>query len=139
MIRSLHMEDVQKIAAKYGFLLLRLTLGSTFLWFGLLKLFGVSPVQTIIYTAMPSFVSTFPLFFLGLALFEVVIGVGFFTRRFAPYAATLMIVHLIVATLSVLVTQGFSPSFPLLTLEGEFVVKNLVLIAAGVVILGKNK
>ncbi len=40
-----------------------------------------------------------------------------------------MIAHLFVATASVLISQGFDPQFPILSLAGEFVLKNLVLIA----------
>lgn len=98
----------------------------------------MSPVAAIILSAVPQFLAAQPFFFFGLALFEIFIGIGLFFRRTAPYAAILMILHLLVATGSVLVTQGFSPSFPFLTLEGEFVIKNLVLIAAGIVILARD-
>lgn len=49
-----------------------------------------------------------------------------------------MICYLIGATILVMLTKGFSPWFPLLTFEGEFAVKNLCLIASGLVLLSSH-
>lgn len=132
------MKDIQKFAQKYSFDLLRFSLAITLIWFGVLKIIDASPVETIVFEAMPPFIATFPWFFLLLGIGEAVIGIGLVMRRLVPYASLLLILHLVIATLSVLITQGFSPTFPLLTLEGEFVVKNAVLIAGAFVLLGKK-
>ena len=68
------------------------------------------------------------------ALLEISIGLAFLLNRYVVVAALLMVGHLTVATVSVLVTQGFT-SFPTLSVAGEFVVKNLVLVAAGLVLI----
>ncbi len=133
------MEDLEQFSGKYGERLLRYSLGLVFLWFGLLKVFGASPVSRIILFAMPSFVADIPWFFLVLGLAEVAIGLGFFFRKTAPIASVVMILHLLVATISVLVTQGFSTGFPFLTIEGEFVIKNIVFIAAGIAVIGMKE
>lgn len=109
---------------------LRLSLGIIFLWFGLLKIFDVSPVMNIIILALPPILGQSPIFLLLLALVEIVIGALFLINRFIKITAIVTAVHLTIASIAVLITQGFDPYFPLLTLEGEFVAKNLILIAA---------
>ncbi len=115
--------------------LLRWSLGITFLWFGVLKLFNVSPVLPMIREALPAFLASSNLFMFSLAILEIVIGVLFLIKKFVKLTAIIMILHLAVATGSVLITHGFNPWFPVLSLAGEFVVKNLVLMAAGFVLL----
>jgi uncharacterized membrane protein YkgB len=133
------MKYLEAFATRYGLLLLRLSLGITFLWFGLLKLIGMSPVTPMIFAAIPPFMAEIPGFYFMVAALEIVIGLGFLLRRTIPVAVILLLLHLLVATLSVLLTQGFSPTFPFLTLEGEFVMKNPVLIAAALVVFAQRK
>lgn len=118
--------------------ILQYSLGVTFVWFGILKLFNSSPVLPIIKAAMPPVVAESQLFFFLLSLLEIVIGVGFLANRFVKIVAIIMIAHLLVATTSVLFTQGFDPRFPVLSLPGEFVMKNLVLMSAGLVLLSHH-
>ena len=122
-----------------AFMLLRFALGVTFLWFGILKLFNASPVLDIIKKAVPAILSDSQLFFFALSALEILIGISFLTNRYTKVAAVVMIVHLLVVTVSVLITQGFDPRFPVLSLAGEFVVKNLVLMAGGLVLLADKK
>jgi len=120
-----------------GITILRVCLGIVFLWFGLLKVFGVTPVGNIIELTY----SFFPQqeFLLVLGIWEVLIGVGLIWK--IAMRATLALLWLQMAgTLFSLVL--YPPLFFqhgnlfLLTTEGEFVVKNLVLIAAGLVVGG---
>ena len=115
--------------------LLRLSLATVFLWFGLLKLADVSPVVALLRSSIPILANTPFLQSLGLA--EVCIAIGLTINRFSKPTVFLMIIHLL-ATLSVAVLSPqlvFSPRFPILTMAGEFLVKNLVLIAGGIVIM----
>jgi uncharacterized membrane protein YkgB len=111
--------------------LFRLSLGITFLWFGMLKMFNVSPILNIIKVALPPFLGESQFFLFILSLVEVLIGIAFLANRYVKIASIVMIIHLAIASLAVLFTQGFDPRFPLLSLAGEFVVKNLVLMTAG--------
>ncbi|MBI2033188.1 MAG: DoxX family membrane protein [Candidatus Levybacteria bacterium] len=119
--------------------LLRWSIGFTFLWFGVLKFFNASPVLEIIRQAMPLMLGESQLFMFGLSLLEIAIGFAFLANKFVKLAVLVMTAHLIVATASVLFTQGFSPRFPVLSLAGEFVVKNLVLIASGFVLFTSHE
>lgn len=119
---------------KHSHTILRYTLAIIFLWFGLLKLFGVSPVVGIIEQVYP-FIIQIKVFYYLLALGEIAIGLGLIIKRTAPYAALLLIAHLAVATLGILCNKmAYDGSFPNLNLIGEFVVKNFALMAAGLVV-----
>lgn len=115
--------------AKISFVL-KLSLAIVFIWFGMLKVAHVSPVIPFLQNSY-TFLAQSPFFeLLGLA--EIAIGVGLIVDRLAKFAAILMVFHLL-GTLSVVFIAPkmiFGASFPLLTLEGEFLAKNLVLITA---------
>jgi len=119
-------------------LLLRLSLAAVFFWFGMLKLAGVSPVADLLRHSIPFLAVTPYIELLGLA--EIVIAVGLVIDRLANQAATLMILHLF-CTLSIAIiapTLIFAPAFPVLTMDGEFLAKNFVLITAGLVVISSR-
>jgi uncharacterized membrane protein YphA (DoxX/SURF4 family) len=126
--------------ARYGILLLRISLGVVFFWFGVLKFFpGLSPAQDLAtrtisiltFGMMPPNVSI-PV----LATWECLIGLGLITGVFMR--ATLLLLWLqMLGTITPLVffpNDAFTriPYAP--TLEGQYIIKNLVLISAGLVI-----
>jgi len=116
---------------------LRLALGSVFLWFGALKVFGSSPVASLIqetYTFMP-----ISIFLLILGVWEMVIGIGIILKRALRFVLILLGIHLIGTFTAI----GFNPGIffvqgvPFcLTVDGEFVIKNVVLMTAALVIAG---
>ena len=118
-----------------GTRLLRVALGITFIWFGALKVVGRSPVADLVaqtvYWLPPAFFVPF------LGWWEVVVGVGLLLS--VALRLVLLLFWLQMAgTFLVLVLRpelAFQSGNPiLLTVTGEFVIKNLVLIAAGLVI-----
>jgi len=122
-----------------SFLLLRYALALVFLWFGLLKLFGVSPVIDVIRNVYPWMADNQVLFLL-LAALEIAIGVGLLIPRLAVPSAWIMVGHLVLATFGVLFSsQAFVDHFPYLSVVGEFVVKNFVLIAGAMLIVVYEK
>jgi putative oxidoreductase len=118
---------------------LRLTLGLVFLWFGALKVFGVSPVTPMLREAY-SFMAL-PAFIVLLGGWEMLIGIGLIFKVALPYTLCLMCLHLAgtFAALALAPSYFFLHGNPLLlTVNGEFVVKNVVLLTAGLVI-GSNE
>lgn len=130
---------------RHGLLLLRISTGIVFFWFGLLKFFpGLSPAQELAINTID--LLTFGIFsksliINALATWEVLIGLGLITGRFMR--ETLLLLFLQMA-------GTFSPVFlfpdevftripyaP--TLEGQYIIKNLVLISAGIVLGGALK
>lgn len=119
-------------------ILVRLSLAAVFFWFGMLKLTGVSPVADLLRNSIPMLAGPPYIELLGLA--EILIAVGLVIERLANQAATLMILHLF-CTLSIAIiapTLIFAPAFPVLTMDGEFLAKNFVLITAGLAVISSR-
>ena len=127
-----------RFMSAHGVRLLRLSLAVTFIWFGMLKIVGASPVYDLVahtvYWVSPEFFVPF------LGIWEVAVGLGLLFA--VAIRLTLLLFWLQLAgTFLVLILrpdiafqQGNNPL--LLTTEGEFVIKNLVLISAGLVVGG---
>jgi uncharacterized membrane protein YphA (DoxX/SURF4 family) len=126
--------------ARNGVQLLRLSLGMIFLWFGVLKFFsGLSPAKTLAgdTIALLSFGLLPPkTAVLILAVWESLIGVGLLTGFLLRGTLFLLWLQMLGAmTPLFLFPEICFISFPLVpTLEGQYIIKNLVLISAGIVI-----
>ena len=126
---------IVELLRRWSPLALRLALGVVFVWFGALKVLGVTPVADLVartvYWVDPAWLVPT----LGAA--EVAIGVGLITGRWLRPVLALFAAQM-AGTFLVLVVQpeiAFQRGNPLLlTVEGEFVVKNLVLLAAGMAV-----
>ena len=121
----------------YGSRILRVCLGIVFIWFGWLKVIGKSPVAALIAHTVYWVPSEFFVPFLG--VWEIAVGLGLLFA--VALRVTLFLFWLQMAgTFLVLVVKpevAFQNGNPLLlTTEGEFVIKNLVLIASGLVVGG---
>jgi len=121
--------------ANYGLLILRIGLGIVFLWFGLLKFFkGLSPAEDLVRNTV-YFVN--PDFFLPvLAAWESLIGIGLITGKFLRITILLLFLQMPGTALPLLILpEKVWTVFPYgLPLEGQYIIKNLVLIGAGLVI-----
>lgn len=118
---------------------LRISLGLVFFWFGVLKVFGYNPVYEIVYTSFPFFAAGIGNLILGIG--ETLIGLGLLTNFFSKFTHAVLILHL-AGTFAVFITGPelmFNPHFPILTLSGEFVFKNVVLAVSGLVVLTHSK
>ena len=126
--------------ARYGVLLLRVSLGAVFLWFGVLKFFpGLSPAQelatqtidTLTFGRLSPSVSI-----LILASWESLIGIGLILGLFMRATLLLLFLQMLgaITPLFLYPSQVFThiPYAP--TLEGQYIIKNIVLISAGIVI-----
>jgi uncharacterized membrane protein YkgB len=115
--------------------LLRISLGVIFIWFGALKLTDSTPIADLVAATVPFLPGSW--FVPTLGGFEVILGVALLVGRRIAIVVAVMVAHL-GGTFMVLVMQPevvFQRDNPLLlTMTGEFVVKNVVLIAAGVVL-----
>ena len=116
---------------------MRLGLGLVFFWFGALKLVpALSPaeelVRNTIYFVDPD------LFLPVLAIWEVLIGLGLIFGRFMRITLLLLFLQMPGTALPLLILPEVTWTvFPYgLTLEGQYIVKNLVLIGAGLVLAG---
>ncbi len=123
----------------YPLISLRFALGIIFIWFGVLKMFNVSPSLEILKSSLPQTLGESQIFLFAVAFLEILIGIGLFLKRTYRFSALIMIVLLTLVTITALITQGFDPRFPVLSLAGEYALKNLALITAGIVLLTESK
>ena len=122
---------------KYGVVALRWTVGIVFIWFGALKLFpGMSPaeelVKNTVYFVDPAW------FFPFLGVWEMVIGLFLLIRPLIRVAIFLLFLQMPGTFLPlVLLPDVCFTDFPFgLTLEGQYIIKNLVIISAALVVGG---
>ncbi len=121
--------------ARHGLTLMRVALGIVFFWFGALKIIpGLSPAEDLvrktIYFLDPD------LFLPILALWEMVIGLGLITGLFMRFTLLLLFLQMPGTALPLLLLPEVCYTiFPFgLTLEGQYIVKNLTLITAALVL-----
>jgi CRP-like cAMP-binding protein len=122
---------------RHGYRLLRIAMGIVFIWFAVLKPLGLSPAEALVAKATAWI--PIPGFLYILTAWEIAIGVCFLFKRLNRWAVVLLLMHM-PGTLLPLVTLPDETfvRFPfVLTLEGQYIIKNLVLIAAGIVLGGK--
>lgn len=116
---------------------LRIALALIFAWFGALKVFGVSPVADLVARTLPFLPPEVAVRSIG--SLELLIALGLLTG-WAIRVTMLLFFTQMAGTFLVLVLEpnlSFQHGNPLLlTTMGEFVVKNLVLITAGLVVAG---
>ena len=126
--------------AKNGIILLRLSLGIVFVRFGVLKFIpGLSPAQSLAgdtIEALSFGILSSSQAMLILAIWETLIGLGLLTRFFLRGTLFLLWLQMLgTLTPLILFPEVCFETFPLVpTLEGQYIIKNLVLISAGIVI-----
>ncbi len=123
------------LMSRYGTLALRISLGVIFVWFGVLKVIGDSPVYDLV--ASTVYLVPPELFVPFLGFWEIAVGLGLLTGLALRLTLIFFLMQM-AGTFLVLVVkpevafQGLNPL--LLTTEGEFVVKNIVLISGALVV-----
>jgi uncharacterized membrane protein YkgB len=128
-------QSIRRLLGRVSPMLLRISLGIVFVWFGALKVAGASAVGGLVAATVPFLDSAW--FVPVLGVIEILIGVAFATGRLLRVVLPLFAAHmagtfLVLITLPDVAFQGANPLA--LTAVGEFVVKNLVLLSAGLVV-----
>lgn len=140
LIERLGLEPLDRRIAGWmqrnGLFVLRIALAIIFIWYGILKPFGMSPaaelVRKTVYFVPPD------LFIPILGWWEVAIGVGLLYRPLNRTAIFLLFLQMPGTLLPlVLLPEVCFTQIPWgLTLEGQYIVKNAVLIGAALVVGG---
>jgi uncharacterized membrane protein YphA (DoxX/SURF4 family) len=131
---------ITELMAQSGVPLLRIALGIVFLWFGALKLVpGLSPaeslaartIEVLTFGVVPPSVAV-P----ALAIWECVIGLGLLTGLAMRATLFLLFVQMLGTLTPLVIFPGETflrfPYAP--TLEGQYIIKNAVLIAGAIVV-----
>lgn len=114
--------------------ILRISLGVIFIWFGALKPLGNSPANDLITKTVYWFNPD--IFIPILGIWEIAIGLCLLYRPFIRAGLFLLALQMPGTFLPlILLPEVCFVSFPFdLTLEGQYIVKNLVLIGAAIVV-----
>jgi uncharacterized membrane protein YkgB len=131
---------ITETMAEHGLTLLRLALGVVFFWFGVLKFFpGASPaealagktIETLTFGAIPEATAL-----MILAVWESAIGIGLFVGRWMRAVLLLLFVQMLgtITPLFLFPTETWT-IFPIApTLEGQYIIKNVVIVSAAIVL-----
>lgn len=134
-------ELISSFMRRWGIFALRVSLGIIFIWFGILKPLGISAAIPLVKATT----SWMPL--LGpeqwvhiIGWWEVAIGIFFLFRKTIRIAIALLALQMFGTFLPLFILpevtfqEGLLPFAP--TLEGQYIVKNLMIISAALVIGG---
>lgn len=109
-----------------------------FFWFGFLKLLGLSPasplVQNLLHTTLP-FIS-FGDFIFCFGLFEMVIGALFLIRGAERIVLPLLAIHMGTTFMPLVLLPAMTwEGFLVPTLEGQYIIKNLLIIGLALILI----
>jgi len=126
---------------RWGVPALRLSLGVVFIWFGLLKPLGISAAEPLVLATVQWLPVGDPEVWVALiGWWEVAIGVGFLVPGAARIAIALLALQMVGTLLPLVLLPevtfqpGRVPYAP--TLEGQYIIKNLLIISAALVVGG---
>ena len=126
---------ITKFMSKWGITFLRYSLGVIYIWFGILKPFGLSPAQELVENTVYWFDN--PKTFVPiLGWWEVVIGLTMCIKPLIRVSIFLLFIQMPGTFLPlILLPEVCFSNFPLgLTLEGQYIIKNLIIISAALVV-----
>lgn len=135
--RYFHYErQVSLYLKRRSIFLLRFSLGIIFFWYGLLKVLDISPVEELVERATHWIGAKDFVHFLG--IWEMVIGICLFNRKLQRIGLILLFMQFPGTFLPLFTNpEDCFTIIPFgLTLEGQYVFKNLVLISAALVLVG---
>lgn len=124
-----------RIIAFFGgtyILVARFSLFMIFFWFGFIKLTGLSPASELAeaLTAQTIGIQWFDMSFKLIALLECLVGILFLVPKAVRIVVPLLFFHMaVVCAPLILVPEMTWQSFMVPTLEGQYIIKNIVVIA----------
>jgi uncharacterized membrane protein YkgB len=106
-----------------------------FFWFGILKVMGLSPASGLVQSLFEQTIPWMPFstFLILFGIFEMIIGLLFLIKGYERLVIPLLFIHMITTFMPLFVLpQETWTGFLVPTLEGQYIIKNLALIAAAV-------
>ncbi|WP_063798496.1 hypothetical protein [Nocardia sp. NRRL S-836] len=136
-------ERFTRFAGEAGIPLLRIGLGVVYLWFGVLKLFpGGSPAQDLVERTVSAL--TFGIIHgdfarVSAAITEIAIALVLLSFRVPLLSAGLLVGHVVLVSTPLVLFPAEMWSGPMqASFEGQYILKNLVTVAAAVVIASSH-
>ena len=113
----------------------RFGLFTVFFWFGLLKVLGLSPASGLVERLFENTVPfmSFGSFLVLFGLFECLIGLLFLVRGYERLVLPLLLIHMVTTVMPLFFLSGETwIAFLVPTLEGQYIIKNIVIIAVAI-------
>ena len=133
-------QKISLFMKNWGTVALRISFAIIFVWFGILKPFGLSPAEPLLKATvawLPFWKPDFWLVLIG--WWEVVIGITFLFKQTTRIAIPLLLLQML-GTFMPLVflpeTTFQNGNLLLPTMEGQYIMKNLMIISAALVVGG---
>lgn len=129
---------------KITFLLAHLALFVVFFWFGAIKLTGLSPANDLVRELLVQIpimnMWPFESFIVVLGLIEMLIAVLFLFKKTTTLAIIILIPHMFTTMLPLLLLPDLTwQSFLIPTLAGQYIIKNIVIVALALSVVLENK
>ncbi len=127
-------KTIAAIMDRWSIPLLRVSVAVVFIWFGALKVFGVSPAADLV--AATVYLISPELFIPILGIWEILIGLCLLYRPLIRVGIFLLFLQLPGTFLPIILLPGvvFTTVPYGLTVEGQYIIKNLVIIGAALAI-----
>jgi uncharacterized membrane protein YkgB len=127
----------------FTYIMAHVSLFIIFFWFGILKVIGTSPAEPLVDALRAITISWWPLpyFMVFLGVVEMITGILFLSRKTEKIAIYILMPHMLTTflpliMLPIIAWQGFLTP----TIEGQYIIKNLVIIAlASSIVIGYRK
>jgi uncharacterized membrane protein YkgB len=140
-VRNLDLEIIRWL--RLSFLpLARVAIFIVYFYFGILKLFGQSPATPLAaaLTAKTIGLQYFHVAFMILAVYECVIGVLFLIPKATRIVIPLLFIHLIIVSSPLILVPHLAWVRPFVpTLEAQYIIKNIAIIALAIGIAAQTK
>lgn len=133
---------IVELAVKWFEPAARISIFVIYFWFGLLKALNLSPATPLAQalTARTIGMQYFNTSFKTLAVFECVLGILFLIPALTRLSIALIIVHLGVVSSPLVIVPNVAFTHPLVpTLEGQYIIKDLALLALAIGILAQRQ
>lgn len=133
VVDAILIHSVQKVSMP----LARLSLFVIFFWFGLLKVLGTSPANNLVtdlfHQTFLTDIMTAGTFLIVLGIAEMLIGIFFVIPHLERVAILVMILHMITTFLPLVLLPHLVWQMPWTpTIEGQYIIKNVVLVAMAI-------
>jgi uncharacterized membrane protein YkgB len=120
----------------------RLAIFVVYFWFGILKLFGESPATPLAQAFVNKTLgaANFGWSFKALAIYECIIGILFLFPKMTRIVIPLLLIHMLIVCLPLFIVPDLAWTKPFVpTLEGQYIIKNLAIIALTIGVAAQTK
>ncbi len=129
---------------KLSFILAHVALFIVFFWFGAIKMTGMSPANELVNALLVKIpimnLWPFDSFIIVLGLVEMLIGVLFLFPKTTKLAVVILIPHMITTMLPLALVTEMTWQAPMIpTLAGQYIIKNVVIVALALSVVLERK